>query len=119
VPRLRRFLLATLPAVALAVAGVGPVSAAAWVGHYTFYDCTGPAPSSFTAVKEQLPDTSHNGVSASIAFRLEDGSGVYVVQSFDGFTIAPGIQDRNLVVTCTFNSIEFGPVIFKGFITAR
>lgn len=116
--RALRALLALGPALILALVLTSPVAAAAYVGEYHFTDCSGPgAPDHFTALKEQTPD-GHNVVSSAIAFRLEDG-GVFVVQSFDGFTIAKGIQDQNLVVTCTFNSIEFGPVIFMGFITPR
>lgn len=117
--RIGRTVLALAPALVLAIVLSSPVAAApAWVGHYYFHDCTGPAPSSFTALKEQTSDNSRNGVSAATSFRLEDGS-VFVVKSFDGSTIGKGISANDLVVSCVFDSIEFGPVVFSGFIAPR
>jgi hypothetical protein len=67
---------------------------------YTFYDCTGPAPSTFQAVKTALPAAARNGVASASAFFLTDGSGVFVVLSFNP-DFPPGISvSGNATVTC-------------------
>src|SRR2546430_11181636 len=75
---------------------------------YTFYDCDGPAgtPLSFTAVKTRLPAAAPNGVSAAAAFRLTDGSAIFVVLSFgEGNLRPPGIRhSANAVATASFDT---------------
>jgi hypothetical protein len=115
--RPRRFLLAGLPALALAAIAAGPAFAAASVGHFDFYGCTGPAPTSFTALKEDLPAAEGGSASAAVAYRLEDGS-VFVVQSFNGFTIGKGSPSGNLVVSCQID-FQSGTYTFSGFIAPR
>ena len=83
---------------------------------YTFYDCDGPAgtPSSFTATKTRLPAAAPNGVSAAGAFRLTDGSAIFVVLSF-GFG-PPGIgHSGNAVVTCSVDT-AVGTFEFSGLL---
>ena len=86
---------------------------------YTFHDCEGPAgtPITFTAVKTRLPNASPNGVSAAAAFRLTDGSAIFVVLSFgEGNFSPPGISHSgNAVVTCTVDT-AVGTFDFSGFL---
>jgi len=76
---------------------------------YTFHDCAGPSPSTFTAVKTELPTDAHGAVSAAAAFRLTNGSAIYVVLSFgQGNFRPPGISHSgNATVMCVvnFNSV--------------
>ena len=86
---------------------------------YTFYDCDGPAgtPSTFTAVKTRLPGASPNGVAAAAAFRLTDGSAIFVVLSFgQGNFSPPGIDHSgNAVVTCSVDT-AVGTFEFSGLL---
>jgi hypothetical protein len=116
-PHTRR-LLTPVPALLLAAAAAGPAFAAASTGHFAFYDCTGPAPSSFTALKEDLPAAEGGTSSAAVAYRLDDGSGVFVVQSFSSHRIGKGIPDSNLVVSCQID-FDAGTFTFSGFIAPR
>ena len=62
----------TFAAVAVAAGAIAAsASASAEPGHFSFYDCTGPAgmPSSFTAIKQNLPDNAAHPASAAVAFR--------------------------------------------------
>jgi hypothetical protein len=110
-------------ALGLAVIGAavwaGSAFAAAQPGMYSFHDCVGPAgtPTSFTAVKEYPSPSSRNGVSAALSFRLTDGSGVFVVEAFDGVTVAPGIPAGNLTTTCLVDfAAPVGTLPVSGFI---
>src|SRR5438093_16871 len=69
---------------------------------YHFYGCTGPSPTEFDAVKTKLPAASPSVVSAAAAFRLTDGSAIFVVLSFgEGNFSPPGIsQSGAATVTC-------------------
>jgi hypothetical protein len=110
------------------VCGLAVVAAAVWAGSafgaaqpglYSFHDCVGPAgtPTSFTAVKEYPSPSSRNGVSAALSFRLTDGSGVFVVEAFDGITVAPGIPLSNLTTTCLVDfAAPVGTLPVSGFI---
>jgi uncharacterized membrane-anchored protein YitT (DUF2179 family) len=107
-------------ALSLSAVGVGTASAAARIGHFSFYDCVGPAgtPTSFVALKENLPAAEGGTASAAVAYRLSDGSGVFVVQEFGDSTIGVGIPSSNLTTTC---QIDFGQTTFTftGFIAPR
>jgi hypothetical protein len=106
-------------AVLGAAVGAGSASGAAQPGTYSFHDCVGPAgtPSSFTAVKEYPDPRSRNGVSAALSFRLTDGTGVFVVEAFDGVTIAPGIPAAKLTTTCLADFAQpVGTLPVSGFI---
>jgi hypothetical protein len=107
-------------AVALTAAIAGAARAAAVPGTYPFYDCVGPAgtPPSFTAVKENLPDSAAHGASAGLAYLLTDGSGIFIVQQFGDTTIAPGVQSSNLTVTCKVD-LPSGSFTFTGFLAPR
>ena len=105
----------------------GSILAAAFTGSavavdtnvYTFYDCDGPAgtPVTFTAVKTRLPAAAPNGVSAAAAFRLTDGSAIFVVLSFgEGNFSPPGIaHSGNAVVTCSVDT-AVGTFDFSGLL---
>jgi hypothetical protein len=86
---------------------------------YTFYDCDGPAgtPTTFTAVKTRLPSAAPNGVSAAAAFRLTDGSAIFVVLSYgEGNFSPPGFAlSGNAVVTCTVDT-AVGTFDFSGLL---
>jgi len=117
---MKRSRLATCVACASIVAAAFTGSAvAADLSTYTFYDCDGPAgtPSSFTAVKTRLPAASPNGVAAAAAFRLTDGSAIFVVLSFgEGNFSPPGIgQSGNAVVTCSVDT-AVGTFDFSGLL---
>jgi hypothetical protein len=86
-------------AVLVAAVSAGSASGAARTGTYPFHDCVGPAgtPASFTAVKEN-PPSPYGG--AAVAFRLTDGSGVFVVLAFDGESIGEGVPAAQATTTC-------------------
>jgi len=84
---------------------------------YSFHDCVGPSGiGSFTAVKEALPESSGRGVSSASAFRLTDGSGVFVVLIFlnngVGFS-PPGVTTSGVATTTC--SVGTGGLQFSGF----
>jgi hypothetical protein len=88
---------------------------------YDFYGCVGPAgtPTSFTASKTSLPAAAGAPVSAAAAFRLTDGSGVFVVLSFgeDNFS-PPGIGVAgNATTTCSVNT-SIGTLQFSGILVS-
>jgi len=94
---------AVLICTVVLLAGVSVGSAAASETQtYTFYNCSGPSRTTFTAVKTALPANAPGAVSAAAAFRLTDGSAVFVVLSFgEGAFSPPGIsQSGNATVTC-------------------
>ena len=88
---------------------------------YDFYGCVGPAgtPASFTAQKTSLPSASGASVSAAAAFRLTDGSGVFVVLSFgEGNFSPPGIGVAgNATTTCSVDTSS-GTFEFSGILLA-
>ena len=108
--------------------GLAVVGAAVWVGSafgaarpgiYSFHDCVGPAgtPSSFTAVKEYPSASSRNGVSAALSFRLTDSTSVFVVEAFNGVTVAPGIPASKLTTTGLVDfAAPVGTLPVSGFI---
>jgi hypothetical protein len=101
-------------APALAIAGSPPATPSL----YTFSNCVGPAPSTFQAEKIQLPDAARYVVAQTGAFRLTDGSAVFVVLNFGvlGFN-PPGVGRREIAtVTCDV-SLSIGVVQFSGFMT--
>ena len=110
------------------VCGLSVVAAAVWAGSafgaaqpgtYSFHDCSGPAgtPTSFTAVKEYPSPSSRYGVSAALSFRLTDSRGVFVVEAFNGVTVAPGIPASNLTTTCLVDfAAPVGTLPVSGFI---
>ena len=113
----------TAPATArggptFAVSGAG--TAMAGPGVYRFSDCVGPAgtPTAFQAQKTQLPPTARFGVSYASAFRLVDGSGVFVVLSFgEGRFSPPGTGTAGIaVVTCKV-ATSAGTLVYSGFLT--
>jgi hypothetical protein len=117
---INRFWVTAISALALTASLAATADAAARPGIFSFHDCVGPAstPASFTATKENLPDSAINPASAGISFDLVDGSAVFVVQQFDDTTIAPGIPASNLVVTCEVD-IPLGTFSFTGALTPR
>ena len=100
---------------ALSVSVGGPTAT------YNFYDCTGPAgtPTAFTAEKTATPPASGAPVSSAAAFRLTDGSAIFVVLSFgEGNFSPPGIgQSGAAPVTCKVNTAS-GVLEFSGFLTS-
>jgi hypothetical protein len=79
---------------------VGTTVAARNTSTYTLYDCTGPAPSTFQAVKTLLPAAAPYPVASASAYFLTDGSGIFVVLSFNPGN-PPGIGvSGNATVTC-------------------
>lgn len=86
---------------------------------YDFYGCVGPAgtPTSFTAHKTSLPSAAGAPVSAAAAFRLTDGSAVFVVLSFgEGNFSPPGIGVAgNATVTCSVDTSS-GTFEFSGML---
>ena len=69
-------------AAILAASTFAGTAAAHSTSTYTFYGCTGPAPSTFQAVKTALPTAARNRVASASAFFLTDGSATFVVLSF-------------------------------------
>jgi len=98
---------AVLLCMMVLVAGLfaGTAAAASDTQTYPFHDCVGPAGplAPFTAVKTALPSNANGAVSAAAAFRLTDGSAIYVVLSFGAGNFSPpGIsQSAAATVTCT------------------
>jgi len=114
--------LKALGALAIAAGTIAAsASAAAEPGHFSFYDCTGPGgtPSHFTALKENLPTAAVHDTSAGLAYRLDDGSGVFVVQQFGDEPIAQGITSPKLLVSCQIDFPQpIGSTTFSGHLTA-
>lgn len=114
-------------ALGLAVIGAavwgGSAFGAAQPGTYNFHDCvdrtgTPITPESFTAVKEYPSPNSRNGVSAALSFRMTDGTGVFIVEAFNGVTVAPGIPASKLTTTCLVDfAAPVGTLPVSGFIT--
>jgi len=102
---------------ALILAAFTGAAVAANTNTYFFYNCDGPlgTPDSFTAVKTAVPNAQ--GVSAAAAFRLTDGSAIFVVLSFgEGNFSPPGISHSgNAVVTCSVNTTQ-GIFEFSGLL---
>ncbi len=86
--------------VALLASVFVSTAAASSTETYTFYNCTGPSPARFTAVKTALPTSAHGAVSAAAAFRLADGT-VFVVLNFGSGAFPPGTtHSGNANVIC-------------------
>jgi hypothetical protein len=84
---------------------------------YTFYGCTGPAPSTFQAVKTALPAAAQYPVASASAFFLTDGSGIFVVLSFSPGD-PPGISvSGNATVSCLID-FSIGTFTWSGFIVS-
>lgn len=96
---------------------VGTAAAASDTHTYSFDGCTGPSGpvAPFTAVKTELPASASGVVAAAAAFRLTDGSAIYIVLSFGAGNFSPpGIsQSAAATVTCTVHFVS-GPVIVSG-----
>ena len=107
---------ASLPdARAFAVSHTPPAAAP---GVYTFRDCRGPAPSTFQAEKIQLPAVARYDVAQTGAFRLIDGSAVFVVLNFGALGFNPPGVGRHLLATVTCSvSTSAGVLEFSGFLT--
>jgi hypothetical protein len=107
-------------AVTMLTVSVGSAEGAAESGSYSFHDCVGPTgtPTSFTAVKEQLPPSAAHGASAGVAFLVSDGSGVFIALQFGDTTIGKGIPAGRLTTTC---QVDFAPpagtLLVSGFLT--
>jgi hypothetical protein len=106
--------------VALTASIAGSARGAAEPGTFPFHDCVGPSgtPSSFTATKENLPDSAGHGASAGLAYLLTDGSGVFVVKQFGDSAIAPGVPNSALTVTCQVD-LPDGSFSFTGVLVPR
>ena len=111
---------AAIAGAAMLTITVAPVRGAP-VATYDFYACVGPAgtPTSFTAEKTSLPTASGAPVSSAAAFRLTDGSGVFVVLSFgEGNFSPPGIGVAgNATVTCSVETSS-GTFEFSGILVS-
>jgi hypothetical protein len=98
---------------------VATAAAASDTNTYSFDSCTGPSGplAPFTAVKTELPASANGPVSAAAAFRLVDGSAIFVVLSFGAGNFSPpGIsQSAAATVTCTVHFTS-GPVIVSGLL---
>ena len=98
--------------------GIRPVDGAT-VETYDFYGCVGPAgtPTSFTASKTSLPGAARGPVAAAAAFRLDDGSAVFVVLSFGAGNFSPpGIAVAgNATTTCSVSTSD-GTFEFSGIL---
>ena len=106
-------------AAALAIA-VSPRSGAAFET-YNFYGCVGPAgtPTAFTAEKTSIPTVAGAPVSAAAAFRLTDGSGVFVVLSFGEENFSPpGIGVAGNATTICSVSTSSGTFEFSGILVS-
>jgi hypothetical protein len=93
----------------------GTVAAGHNIATYTFYDCTGPAPSTFTATKTLLPDAAVYPVASASAFFLTDGSGLFIVLSFSPGD-PPGISVSGAAtVTCQID-FSIGTFTWSGIL---
>lgn len=115
-----RMIAGLVLAIAMLMVSAGSAEGAASPGSYSFNNCTGPVgtPMSFTAVKEQLP-AARGGSSAGVAFRLTDGSGVFIVLQFGNTPIGRGIPAGQLTTTCMVNfAPPAGTLPVTGFIAS-
>jgi hypothetical protein len=108
----RRVIAGVLAGTLTAVAAAGTVSAGA-VSHYDFYNCTGPGPSSFEAVKTLLPGSAAHPVSAAGACRVVGSTDVFAVFDF-GFGAVHGIDVSGVATTSCWIDLTVGTVQFSG-----
>jgi len=89
---MKRRIAAIALGASLAFAATGTAFGGSAVSTYYFYDCSGPnVPSSFWAVKTELPGAAGHPVSAASAFRVIDSTSIYTVYNF-GFGNPHGID---------------------------
>jgi len=94
-------------------------AAAADAGIFQFYECTGPAgtPSSFTAEKIELPEDAAPPFAQATAYRLTDGSAVFLALVRGDRHNPPGIDPSGVADTsCLVDTPLFGTLLFSGFL---
>jgi hypothetical protein len=113
-----------MAAVAVAFGSIlaTPISGTAEAASATFlfHDCVGPSatPASFTAEKTALPPTAAPSFAQASAYRLTDGSAVFIALIRDDVHHPPGIDVSGAAaITCLVDTPLRGTVIFQGFLT--
>jgi len=101
--------------LAMAIAG----TAGADTGLFPFHDCVGPAgtPTSFTAEKTKTPSAAAVPYAQTDAYRLTDGSAVFIALIRDDIHHPPGMdRSGNATTTCLVDT-PIGTLPFWGFLT--
>jgi hypothetical protein len=86
---------------------------------FLFHDCVGPSgtPTSFTAEKTALPPAAARSFAQATAYRLTDGSAVFIALIRDDVHHPPGIDVSGAAtITCLVDTPLLGTVIFQGFL---
>ena len=87
---------------------------------FLFHDCIGPSgtPTSFTAEKTELPLAAAPSFAQATAYRLTDGSAVFIALIRDDVHNPPGIDaSGKATITCFVDTPLRGTVAFSGFLT--
>lgn len=89
-------------------------------GIFPFHDCVGPVgtPTSFTAEKTELPAGASPAFAQSTAYRLTDGSAIFIALIRGDRHHPPGIDPSGTATTwCRVDTPLFGTLWFGGFLT--
>jgi hypothetical protein len=86
---------------------------------FPFHDCTGPegTPQSFTAEKTELPESALPAFSQATAYRLTDGSAIFIALIRGDRHHPPGIDPSGVATTsCLVDTPFVGTIWFSGFL---
>ena len=88
-------------------------------GIFPFYQCVGPpgTPESFTAEKIQLPEPALPAFAQATAYRLTDGSAIFLALIRGDRHHPPGIDPDGVAKTsCLVDTPLAGTILFSGFL---
>lgn len=85
---------------------------------FQFHDCVGPVgtPSAFTAVKTELPTPALPAFAQATAYRLTDGSAIFLALIRGDRHHPPGIDPSGVATTSCLVDTPIGTLWFSGFL---
>ena len=85
---------------------------------FQFHDCVGPAgtPQSFTAVKTELPAPPPPAFAVATAYRLTDGSAIFLALIRGDRHHPPGIDQSSAATTSCLVDTPIGTLLYRGFL---
>lgn len=85
---------------------------------FLFHDCVGPAgtPPSFTALKTELPAPALPAFAQATAYRLTDGSAIFLALIRGDRHHPPGIDPSGTATTSCLVDTPIGTIWFSGFL---
>ncbi len=113
-------LVAVASGLVMAATITGTVGAGASPYPFPFHDCIGPSgtPTSFTAEKMEVPFIFGAAFSQATAYRLVDGSAIFIALIRGDIHNPPGLAETNVATTtCLVDTPLKGTVSFSGFLT--